>query len=124
MTVQNVPSLMLQRTDSGVPVSPRGAMAVADAYACIRCLADAAASLPLHVYRRTSAGRERLQGGVAELLRRPAPAVTQSALVAQLVAHLNLWGEAFLGLYRDQDGAVFQLGLLAPDRVTVEQRGG
>ena len=122
--VENVPALMLQHTQAGVPVSPRGAMSVADCYAAIRVLSDAAATLPLHVYRRASGGRERVEGGVAELLQRPAPAVTQASLVASMLAHLNLWGECFLGLYRDETGAVFQIGLLAPDRITVEQRGG
>lgn len=124
LTTGEVPPLMLGTSEAGVPVSPRGSLAVADAYACVRCLADAAASLPLHVYRRTGRGRERVEDGLAELLRRPAPALTQAGLVAQMVAHLNLWGEAFLGLYRDESGAVFQLGLLAPDRVQVDVRAG
>lgn len=115
---------MLTHTQAGVAVTPRGAMAVSDVYACIRCLSDTAASLPLHVYRRTERGRERVEGRVAELLRKPAPAATQATLVAQMLAHLNLWGECFIGLYRDRDGAVFQLGLLSPDRVTVESRNG
>jgi HK97 family phage portal protein len=123
LTRENVPTLMLAA--SQVPgISPRSALSVSDAYACIRALADSAASLPLHVYRRTDAGREWVEGGAAEPLRSPAAAVTQAALVAQMVGHLNLFGEAFVGKYRDQTGAVFQLGLLAPDRVQVEMRGG
>ncbi len=74
MTAQSVPAAML---DAGVApasagqwgpgststssaaanMSPRGALAVADAYACIRALSDAAASLPLLAYRRTADGR-------------------------------------------------------------------
>ena len=116
---------MLPVTGSGIAVSPRTALAIADAYACVRCLADAASSLPLHVYRRTDEdGRARVHGGVADLLRYPAPAVTQSAFLAQLVAHLQLHGEAFVGKYRNAEQAVQQLGLISPDRVNVEVKGG
>jgi len=124
LTVQNVPAIMLGTSEAGVPVSPRGAMAITDAYACVRRISDGGASAPLKVYRRSGRGRERIEEGTAELLRHPAPAVTQPTFVAQALAHLNLHGEAFVGKYRDQDGAVFQLGLLDPDRVQVEVRGG
>lgn len=99
-------------------VTPHSALAVADAYACIRALADAAASLPLHVYRRAEAGRERLDNRTAELIRRPAPATTTANLIGQVVAHLNLHGNAYIGKYR-RAGRIEQLGLLAPDRVSV-----
>ncbi len=105
-------------------ITPANALGVADAYACVRALSDAAASLPLHVYRRTDAGRERLCGRTAELLERPAPAVTQANLVAQIVAHLNLHGNAYVGKFRNEDGQVEQLACLMPDRVMPELRGG
>src|SRR5215218_8141662 len=65
-------------------VSPDAAMRVADVYACIRCLSDAAASVPLILYRRTQQGRERVQGGrTVELLNRPGPATSQANLIGQ-----------------------------------------
>lgn len=125
LTRSTVPAVMLPDTGAGVTVSPRSALAVADAYACVRALADSAASLPLHVYRTTAdGGRERIDGGTAELLRNPAPGVSGPVLVAQMIAHLNLWGEAFLAKYRDGEGAIAQLGLISPDRVSVEVKGG
>lgn len=51
------------------------------------------------------------------------PATTQAALIGQLVAHLNIYGNAFLGKYRQGD-RVEQLALIHPDRVTVELRAG
>lgn len=105
-------------------IVPGNALGVSDAYACIRALADAAASLPLHVYRRTANGRERIDNCTAELLERPSPATTQAGLVGQIAAHLNLWGNAYVGKYRDADGRIAQLALLPPDRVQVELAGG
>jgi HK97 family phage portal protein len=124
LTAQNVPPSMLTSTPGGASVTPSTAMGIADAYACVRALADAAASLPLHAYRRTDAGRERLEGGTADLLRAPAPATTQAGLVGQLVAHLQLFGNAYLGKYRNAAGQVDQLALLHPERVQPELRGG
>jgi len=115
---------MLQSVPGEASVTPASAMTIADAFACIRALADAAASLPLHVYRRTKDGRERAEGRTADLLRTPAPAVTQAGLVGQMVAHLNLHGNAYLGKFKDPEGRVEQLALLAPDRVRPELRGG
>lgn len=124
LTAQNVPPVMLSSTPAG-SVTPTTAATVADAYACIRALADAAASLPLIPYRRTADGRTRLEGGqLVDLLQRPAPAMTQANLIGQMVAHLNLHGNAYLGKFRDGDGAIVQLALLAPDRVHPEIRAG
>ncbi len=122
-SVQNVPSVLLSQTPNG-PVTAEGAMQIADAYACIRALADAAASLPLHIYRRTDAGRVRASGRTAELIERPAPAMTTAALIGQLVAHLNLHGNAYIGKVRDGDGRIVQLVALLPDRVTPRIESG
>jgi HK97 family phage portal protein len=105
-------------------VVPGNALAVADAYACVRALADVAGSLPVHVYRRTDSGRERLENRTADILERPAPGTTQAGLVAQMVAHLNLWGNAYLGKFKDGDGRIARLQLLPPDRVQVELKAG
>jgi HK97 family phage portal protein len=107
------------------PPSPSDALATADVYSAVRCLSDAAASIPLIPYRRTSTGRQRLDSGrLYELLQRPASATTQGNLTGQMVAHLNLFGNCFLGKFRDADGRLEQLGLLHPDRVTVKQVAG
>jgi HK97 family phage portal protein len=124
LTRGDVPAVMLSSTPSGATVNPTTALTIADAYACIRALSDAAASLPLITYRRTETGRERIDNHTAQLLRAPAPAVTQANLVGQMVAHLNLHGNCFTAKYRDADGRIEQLGLLPPDRVTVELKGG
>jgi phage portal protein BeeE len=53
LTRTNVPAAMLPSTPGGQTITPQTATRISDAYACIRALADAAASLPLITYRRT-----------------------------------------------------------------------
>ena len=59
-------------------------------------------------------------GRLAALLERPAPATTQANLVSQAVAHLTLYGNAYLGKFRDENGRLEQLACLNPENVTVE----
>jgi HK97 family phage portal protein len=126
LTSSSLPDVMLRQTASGVTVTPGNALAiVADAFACVRVLADSAASLPLITYRRLAdGGRARVeQGRLPALLDRPAPQTRQCDLIGQMVAHLNLWGNAYLGLFREA-GEIAQLALLAPERMQVRLEEG
>ena len=105
-------------------ITPAAALAVADVWAAVRVLADAASSLPLHVYRKTTDGRERVDAGrLADLLDRPGPGTTQADLVSSLMGHLLIWGNAYVAKYRS-GGEISQIGLLAPDRVRPELESG
>jgi HK97 family phage portal protein len=109
---------------TGSPVNTSNALAIADVWAAVRVLADAASSLPLHVYRRTDDGRERVtSGALVDLLERPGPGTTQADLVSTLMAHVAIWGNSFIAKFREA-GEIVQLGLLAPDRVRPELHGG
>ena len=91
-------------------------MAIADVWAAVRVLADAASSLPLHAYRKGAAGRQRVTSGrLVELLDQPAPATSQADLVSSLMAHLAVYGAGYIGKYRE-NGEIIQLGLLHPER--------
>ena len=106
------------------PISPAAALAIADVWAAVRVLADAASSLPLHVYRKTSDGRERVDSGkLTDLLDRPGPATTQADLISSLMSHLAIWGNGYVAKYRSA-GEITQVGLLAPDRIRPELEGG
>jgi phage portal protein BeeE len=90
----------------------------------VRVLADAASSLPLHVFRRAGESRERVTSGkLVDLLERPGPGTTQADLISSLMCHLAVHGNGFLAKYRS-DGDVTQLGLLDPERVRAELEGG
>lgn len=106
-------------------IAPNTGLQVADIYACVRCLSDAASSVPLIAYRRSGRGRQRLESGrLPELLQRPAPATTGANLIGLTMAHLAGWGNAFLGKFRDRDDKLTQLALLLPERVQVELVNG
>ncbi|MGI8511396.1 MAG: phage portal protein [Solirubrobacteraceae bacterium] len=117
------PSMMLGASPFTGTVTPSNALAVADVYACVRALSDAAGSLPLHVYRRQDDGRQRLHNATSALLERPAPATTTANLISTAMAHLQTHGNCFLAKYR-RGGRIEQLGLLQPDRVTVAIEAG
>jgi HK97 family phage portal protein len=121
----DVPAPLLPySTTPPLNVTTSNALRVSDAYACVRVLADSISSLPLHVYRRTPAGRVPAgeNSRAVQLLNRPAPGSTGVDLISQVMVHLNVHGDAFIAKYRS-DGEIVQLGLLPPDSVGVELRG-
>jgi HK97 family phage portal protein len=123
LTRENVPGVMLQTTIAGQPVTPDTALRLVDVLACVRLLAESASILPLHAYRKGNAGRQRVEGGITELLERPASGTTQANFIAQLVGSLAMRGEAFIGKFR-RAGELVQLGLLPVDRMEVEIKNG
>jgi HK97 family phage portal protein len=119
-----VSSALFPATGAPLDVNTANALRVSDAYACVRVLADSVASLPLHAYRRTDQGR--IPAGpdqrIVQLLNRPSPGSTSADLLSQVMVHLNVHGDAFIGKYRS-DNEIVQLGLLDPTRVNVELKG-
>jgi HK97 family phage portal protein len=105
-------------------VDANAALATPTIWACCRVLTDAASSCPLIVYRRGDTGRRRIGGRTADLLEHPAEDTTEANFVATIVEHLSLWGNAFIGKYKDADGRVVQLIPIPPNQVQVEVRAG
>ena len=118
------PQLPLLPSTPVMDVHSGNALRISDAYACVRVLADGVASLPLHAYRRTEAGRVPAgpDARIDQLLARPAPGSTIADLMSLVMVHLNVHGEAFVAKYRAENEVV-QLGLLDPASVDVELRG-
>jgi HK97 family phage portal protein len=109
---------------SFTPIPPNQALAIADVWAAVRVLADSASSLPLHVYRKVNDGRMRVTGGFpVELLEQPGPGSTQADLVSTLITHLAIYGNAYIGKFRES-GEIVQLGLIPPDKIRPEVQGG
>jgi HK97 family phage portal protein len=123
-----VPTVEPTYTFTGVSaplnVSTANVLRVSDAWACVALLANSISTLPLHVFRKTDAGRVAAgpDSRVVQLLLRPSPGSTGTDLISQVVTHLAIFGEAFVGLYRS-DGEIVQLGLIHPEQVQVELRG-
>ena len=83
------PGLLPYSTSAPLQVTTSNALRVSDAYACVRCLADSIASLPLHAYRKTPTGRAPAgeNARIVQLLRSPSPGSTGVDLISQIVVH-------------------------------------
>jgi HK97 family phage portal protein len=105
-------------------VNTGNVLAITDAYSCVRVLADSIATPPLKVYRRTDTGR--IPAGddqrLVQLLRRPSPGSTSVDPISQIVTHLNVFGECFLGKYK-ADREIVRLACINPESVRVELEG-
>jgi len=110
-------------TASGMSVTPHTALRIVDVLACVRLLSESAACCPLVSYVRRGEARQRSTTALHDLLDRPAPAMTQAALVGATVGALALRGNAFLGKFRDYSGRVAQLAPLSNDLVSVSLAG-
>lgn len=122
LTREKLPEAWL--IDPSAPDAPgiRQAAGIADVFGAIRVLADGAILCPLDAYAESGETTERdTASPTAALLRRPSPSLTQAALLAQVMTHLCLHGEAFVGKWRDPNGEVAQLAPLPPDAIAVEQ---
>ncbi|MBO0767541.1 MAG: phage portal protein [Solirubrobacterales bacterium] len=119
LTPDSIPPSMLISTDAGEEnVSSSAALRMADVFACVHALVNAAVLCPIRCWRDTDAGRVPMTGGRGvELLRQPQPGMAQATLVARLVQHYALWGECFVGKIRDASGQIAQLEALDPARV-------
>ncbi len=115
------PSLL---TSAPLNVTTTNALRVSDAYACVRVLADSISSLPLHTFRKTPQGRQPAgdNARAVQLLKRPSPGSTGVDLISQILVHLNVHGEAFVGKYR-ADREIVQLALISPESIQVDLHG-
>lgn len=109
-------------SDSGEYVTPDSAMRITTAYACVRLLAEALASLPVRVYRKVDAGvRVRDdEHWLYELLALEPNQFQTSFEYREMVAmHLILRGAHYSRIYWDSMGRVKALIPLHPDSVSV-----
>lgn len=91
-------SFLFGRTTSGKPVNERTAMQTTAVYACVRILAEAVASLPLHVYEYQDDGGKKLvhDHPLYYLLHdEPNPEMTSFVFRETLMSHLLIWGNAY-----------------------------
>ncbi|HLV35859.1 MAG TPA: phage portal protein, partial [Spirillospora sp.] len=89
-------------------------------YIAINRIAEAAALVPLHVYRRE--GEQRIaveRHPLEDLLDAPNPYLSRFELIEQTVGMLELTGNAYWFLAGDGRGAPSQIWLLRPDRVSI-----
>lgn len=106
---------------AGVPVTPYTALTSSAVYACVRCLSDDIAKLPLQMHRRLASGgfAVDLDHPLNRLLRRPNRWQTRFQFMSYWVASLALRGNGCTAILRGPDGAPRALVPLNPDRTTI-----
>ena len=117
-------SFLFGRTTSGKPVNERTAMQTTAVYACVRILAEAVASLPLHVYEYQDDGGKKLvhDHPLYYLLHdEPNPEMTSFVFRETLMSHLLIWGNAYAQIIRDGAGRVLALYPLLPNKGDVQR---
>lgn len=117
-------SFLFGRTTSGKPVNERTAMQTTAVYACVRILAEAVASLPLHVYEYQDDGGKKLvhDHPLYYLFHdEPNPEMTSFVFRETLMSHLLIWGNAYAQIIRDGAGRVLGLYPLLPDKMEVQR---
>ena len=116
-------SFLFGRSTSGKPVNERTAMQTTAVYSCVRILAEAVASLPLHIYRYTDTGKEKvLDHTLYNILHdEPNGEMTSFVFRETLMSHLLIWGNAYAQIIRDGAGRVLGLYPLLPNKMEVDR---
>ena len=116
-------SFLFGRTTSGKPVNERTAMQTTAVYSCVRILAEAVASLPLHIYRYSDTGKERVPEHPLYTILHDEPNVDMTSFVFRetMMSHLLVYGNAYSQIIRDGAGRVLGLYPLLPDKMEVDR---
>lgn len=106
---------------TGVAVTPFSAMQAAAVYACVRCLSEDMAKLPIIISRALSEGgwlADRAHP-ITALLRRPNRWQSCFTFVSYIVTCLVLRGNAYVFVVRDENGQPSALIPISPERCTM-----
>lgn len=107
---------------SGINITEESAMRLSAVYACVRILSESIASLPLKIYKRGPDGSKRAayEHPLYRILH-DVPNGRQSSFEFRetIIAHLNLWGNAYIKKVIDNKGRVTELKPLAPWNVRI-----
>lgn len=119
-----VPGRPAYATPAGVDVNADAAIRMSTVYACVRLLGDTISSLPLGAYVRR--GRNRISyaavyGTLPNWINNPNPDTTRLEFYEQVVASLNLHGNAFVITVRDDMGEVQELYCINPEYVRIRR---
>ncbi len=108
-----------QPAASGIRVTEEQSLQVTAVYACVTLIADAIASLPLHVYRRTSGGKERATDHPLYRVLHDEPNDDMTSFQWREVSMVGdlLWGNAYSILDATDAGTAGALYPVTPSRV-------
>lgn len=108
---------------SGERVTERSSLQSTAVYACVRVLAEAVAGLPLHLYKYSGDGQEKVpERNLYRLLHdTPNPDITSFVFRETLMTHLLLWGNAYAQIIWNGKGEVEALYPLRPEKISVDR---
>jgi HK97 family phage portal protein len=114
---------------TGVHVNSAKAMSVSAVWAAVNFISGTLAGLPLHVYRKTESGRERVNGGLETILHDAPSAVdgnewSSFAWRQYIFGQTLTEGRSYTFIERNAMGRVINLIPLETDHMLVERVGG
>jgi HK97 family phage portal protein len=119
-----IPGRPAYMAPSGIDVNADSAIRMSTVYACIRLLGDTISSLPLSAYVRR--GRNRLSyasvyGSQPAWVNKPNPEASRVEFYEQIIASLNIHGNAFILTVRDDMDEVQEVYCIHPDDIRIER---
>ena len=122
-----IPARPDSQVEAGVLVDPDTSMRLSTVYACVRLRSGTISSLPFGAYVRR--GRQRLTyaavyGSTPAWINKPNPEQTRLEFFEQLITSMDLRGDGFVLLIRDEVGEVIETYVLHPDKVKIIRRPG
>jgi len=108
-------------SSTGTPVSQYTSLGFAACWACIKCISDDTAKIPLRMRRLLKKGGavQEKKHPVAKLLRQPNYFQTPFEFISYLASSYTMRGNAYAYVRRDVDGTPVELIPLMPDRVQI-----
>lgn len=119
------PNSAMGRSSAGVVVNERSVISLMTVFACLRVLGDAAASLQVHVYKKSPVGQARQEVEPPQVLTDPYADMTRRDGTFRQVSSLGLGGNIYQHVIdRDDQGNPTQIELLNPSLLKVEMVKG
>ena len=103
--------------DSGnkVYVTDETALSVTTVWACVSLLSDSVGVLPIHLYKHTDNGREKVSSHPSlSLIRYPNAYTSRMELMQNLMVSVALYGNGYAQIFRDNDSRAVKLKILDP----------
>ena len=120
-------SFLFGDTPSGKTVNERTAMQITAVHACVKVIAEAVASLPLHVYQRKgdNDSSKAYDHPLYILLHlKPNAEMTAYTFIETAMTHLLIYGNFYAQIIRDGRGSPVSLYPLLPNRTEVDRVDG
>lgn len=112
-------------SSAGVSVTPKTALKVPAIWAAVNFIAGTIAGLPLHTYRRTEDGQERVKGGLATILHDAVTPEMSSFEWRKYSMERALTSGRWLSfIERNAMGRVLNIWPLVPSKMVVSIKGG